>query len=272
MIFRHCRKCRKKKLGRHYEFECGFGIPLLKKYRAQFAAQSPQTPETPKRHKRCRHQILKLCFDARNDFLGRAELRSLIAFSIIILSGPISTPLSRQRSRQSQAESIKSSMQSGAVGGAASSDMWLRWSIRRCLLSNSDIEPMSPEPRKRMPEFRGRHIKVDGGRSKCNFNSNDLIINSASPLYLQSGGLNSQFALQVVTTPKGGSGPNRFASDKSTISRRPLVRVSVSRLESQSRIEDASCKCGEIELSNHFHLYTESTKKGTHDSILNYEL
>jgi hypothetical protein len=33
-------------VGRHYEFECGFGIPPLKKYRAQ----SPQTPETPKKH------------------------------------------------------------------------------------------------------------------------------------------------------------------------------------------------------------------------------
>jgi hypothetical protein len=55
------------KVGRHYEFECGFGIPLLKKFRAQFAAQSPQTPETPKRHQ---HGIkcFKLCFDARNEF------------------------------------------------------------------------------------------------------------------------------------------------------------------------------------------------------------
>ncbi len=38
-------------LGWHYEFECGFGIPVLKKP----LAQSPQTPETPKRHKRYRH-------------------------------------------------------------------------------------------------------------------------------------------------------------------------------------------------------------------------
>ena len=41
---------------RQYEFECGFGVPLLKKYRAHKlshdAAQSPQTRQTPETLKR----------------------------------------------------------------------------------------------------------------------------------------------------------------------------------------------------------------------------
>ncbi len=40
-------------LGRHNEFECGSGTPLLKKFRAQFALK------TPKRHQRWRHQIFE---------------------------------------------------------------------------------------------------------------------------------------------------------------------------------------------------------------------
>ncbi len=50
------------KVGRHYEFECGFGVPLLKKYRAQ----SPQTPETPKRHQHCRLQAWLRAFGAQD--------------------------------------------------------------------------------------------------------------------------------------------------------------------------------------------------------------
>jgi hypothetical protein len=43
----------------HYEFECGFGVPLLKKYRAHNVVQSPQTRKTPetaalKMHQHCR--------------------------------------------------------------------------------------------------------------------------------------------------------------------------------------------------------------------------
>jgi hypothetical protein len=56
-------------LGWHYEFECGFGIPVLKKP----LAQSPQTPETPKTRRRGINaigiMISNFLFDSRNEGL-----------------------------------------------------------------------------------------------------------------------------------------------------------------------------------------------------------
>jgi hypothetical protein len=85
------------------------------------------------------------------------ELRSSNAVEIICFSISVSRLLSRQSSRQSQAESIKSSMQSGAWGGTASSDMWMRLSIRRRLeLGHSDIGPRCRKG-KAILEYRRLH-------------------------------------------------------------------------------------------------------------------
>jgi hypothetical protein len=160
------------------------------------------------------------------------ELRSSNAFEIICFSKSVSRLLLRQSSRQSQADSIKSSMQSGAWGGTASSDMWIRLSIRRRLeLGHSDIGPRCRKGKAILEYRRLYSSSVPVGNrvliQTINYKSCIRVL-----LVAAKWGPKLTIALQSITPRKGGSGPNQFASDKIRVSLRPLSSTALTLIPS----------------------------------------